>query len=63
MAAEEEAQPRKPQGYVLGQPVDAMSVAELDERMEELRREIVRLEAARAQKLAAQAAAAAFFKN
>ena len=63
MAAEEEDKPRKPQGYVLGQPLDALSAAELDERMEELRREIVRLEAARAQKLAAQTAAAAFFKN
>lgn len=63
MAAEEEDKPRKPQGYVVGQPLDAVSVAELDARMEELRQEIARLEAARAQKLAAQAAASAFFKN
>ncbi|HXY57386.1 MAG TPA: DUF1192 domain-containing protein [Methylocystis sp.] len=63
MAGEDDDKPREPLGYVLGQPLEALSVAELDERMEELRREIVRLEAARGQKLAAQAAAATFFKS
>jgi uncharacterized small protein (DUF1192 family) len=49
--------------YQLGQPLEAFSVAELDERIEELRAEIARLEAARAAKAASVAAADAFFKK
>ena len=55
--------PRPTQSHTLGQPLDLLSVAEIDERIGELRAEIMRLEAARAQKQAAQSAALAFFKN
>lgn len=53
---------RKP-GHEIGQPLDALSVHELSERVELLRAEIARLEQARAAKQAAQAAADAFFKT
>jgi uncharacterized small protein (DUF1192 family) len=46
----------------IGQPLDLLSVAELDERIEALKAEIERLAAARAAKAASRAAAAAFFK-
>jgi len=53
---------RKP-GHEIGQPLDALSVHELAERIDLLRAEIERLEAARLAKQAAQAAADAFFKS
>jgi len=49
--------------YEIGQPLEALSVAEIDERIAELRGEIARLEAARAGKQAAGAAADAFFRR
>lgn len=49
--------------HQLGQPLDALSLAELDERIALLRAEIQRLEAARAAKAASLAAADAFFKK
>ncbi len=48
--------------HEIGQSLDALSVAEIGERIEMLRAEIVRLEAARQFKQESQAAAAAFFK-
>ncbi len=58
---EEDAKSRAP--YELGQPLDLMSVAEIDATIEKLRAEIARLETVRGQKQAAGAAAEAFFKN
>jgi uncharacterized small protein (DUF1192 family) len=51
-----------PSQHVPGEPLDALSVDELTARMELLRAEIERLEAARAKKTASRAAADAFFK-
>jgi uncharacterized small protein (DUF1192 family) len=47
----------------LGQPLDALSVAEFDERIALLRAEIERLERARAAKAASLAAAEDVFKK
>ena len=65
MAIEDDifAAPKKKPVHELGQPLDALSVHELDERIELLREEIGRLESAKASKSASAAAAAAFFKT
>lgn len=57
--------PKKPVAsqHSLGEPLDALSVDELTERIALLQTEIVRLEAARERKSASRAAAAAFFKT
>lgn len=55
--------PRPRASFELGQPLDALSVAEIDERVAQLRAEIERLETARAGKQAAGAAAQAFFST
>ncbi len=56
--------PKKaPARHELGQPLDALSVDELSERIETLRAEIARLEAARRNKSASRAAADGFFKK
>ena len=47
----------------IGQKLEALSVAELGERMEILQAEIERLEAARRAKLASAEAANSFFKS
>ncbi len=61
---DDENLPRRPRAAVeIGQPLDLLSVAELGERIDELRAEIARLEAAREKKQAASAVAAAFFKR
>ncbi len=57
------AAPKKKPAHEIGQPLDALSVHELDERIELLREEIARLETAKTAKSASAAAAAAFFKN
>lgn len=59
------AQPRSggAASHQLGQPLDALSLAEFDERIALLRAEIERLEKARAAKAASLAAADAFFKK
>ncbi|GJD50112.1 hypothetical protein OPKNFCMD_2849 [Methylobacterium crusticola] len=49
-------------GHVIGQDLAALSLADLDERVDLLRREIARLEAARRDKQASQDAAHAVFK-
>jgi uncharacterized small protein (DUF1192 family) len=60
---EDRKPPRRPAAHEIGQPLGLLSVAELDERVEALRAEIARLEAARAAKQAASAAADAFFRK
>jgi uncharacterized small protein (DUF1192 family) len=57
------APPRPKATHEIGQPLDALSVHELDERVALLREEIARLEAARAAKQASRSAADAFFKS
>jgi uncharacterized small protein (DUF1192 family) len=52
-----------PSRHNLGEPLDALSVDELTERIALLQAEIVRLETAREQKSASRAAADAFFKT
>ena len=52
-----------PAQHVLGEPLDRLSVDELDARVNILREEIARLEAARAAKSASLQAAASFFKT
>ena len=49
--------------HVLGEPIDTLSEYELTARIESLRAEIARLEAAREGKSASRAAADAFFKK
>jgi uncharacterized small protein (DUF1192 family) len=56
------APPRKPPEHVLGQPLDDLSIEELNLRIEALKAEIGRLEEARRAKEAGRAGAAAFFK-
>ncbi|MGJ0504145.1 MAG: DUF1192 domain-containing protein [Methylocystis sp.] len=63
MKSDEDEAPRRPAAFEIGQPLDLLSIAELDERIERLRQEIARLEAARAAKQAASAAADAFFRK
>jgi uncharacterized small protein (DUF1192 family) len=59
-----EEKPRpKPAAHELGQDLSTLSVAELDERVELLEREIERLNEARARKEASRNAASAFFKS
>jgi uncharacterized small protein (DUF1192 family) len=49
--------------HEIGQDLSMLSIAELDERVAALRNEIMRLETAKAQKLAAQGSAHSFFKR
>ncbi len=55
--------PKKKPAHEIGQPLDSLSGGELAERINLLREEIARLEAAKAAKAASAAAAAAFFKS
>ena len=52
----------KPEAHELGQDLSTLSIVEIDERIEILRREIERLEDARGQKEASKDAASAFFR-
>jgi uncharacterized small protein (DUF1192 family) len=52
----------KPAAHELGQDLSTLSIAEIDERVEVLKREIARLEEARGRKAASKDAASAFFK-
>ncbi len=56
------APPKRPPAHEIGQPLDTLSVAELDERILLLKSEIARLEENRRFKQDSQAAAAALFK-
>jgi uncharacterized small protein (DUF1192 family) len=53
---------KAPATHEIGATLDAMSVSELDERIELLRGEIARLEEARVHREATRKAADAFFK-
>lgn len=56
--------PRKaPTQHEIGQPLDLLSAAELAARIEILKQEILRLEAAIKQREATKVAASAFFKS
>ena len=55
--------PKKPTNMVIGENLDAISVAELEHRIQALESEIVRLKAEIAKKLASRNAADAFFRN
>jgi uncharacterized small protein (DUF1192 family) len=59
---EEKLRP-KPAAHELGQDLAALSVGELEERIEILEREIERLKEAKARKEASRTAASAFFKS
>jgi uncharacterized small protein (DUF1192 family) len=61
LLADERPHP-KPPAHEMGQDLSALSMAELDERVELLEREIERLKEARARKAASRDAASAFFK-
>ncbi|MGT2487740.1 DUF1192 domain-containing protein [Methylobacterium oryzae CBMB20] len=60
---DDDDRPRKAVAHEIGQPLDTLSLGDLDERVALLRAEIARLEAARAAKQVAQGAADAFFKR
>ncbi len=60
---DDEPRPKGGGAHVLGEPLDDVSVRELDERMAALRAEIERLEVAKRAKLAASDRAASFFKS
>ena len=55
--------PKKPANMVIGENVDAISVAELEQRIQALDSEIIRLRAEIAKKQASRNAADAFFRN
>ena len=55
--------PKKPTNMVIGENLDAISVAELEQRIQALESEIVRLKAEIAKKQASRNAADAFFRN
>jgi uncharacterized small protein (DUF1192 family) len=55
--------PKKPANMVIGENLDAISVAELEQRIQALESEIVRLKAEIAKKQASRNAADAFFRN
>jgi uncharacterized small protein (DUF1192 family) len=59
----DENAPRPRPAYEIGQPLDLLSVAEIDLRILVLKEEIARLEAAGQSKRAATAAAEAFFRK
>ena len=59
--ADERPRP-KPPAHDVGQDLSTLSVADLDERISLLEREMERLREARARKEASMAAASAFFK-
>ena len=61
---DDDERPKKPRAtHDIGQPLDLLSIGEIDERIALLRDEIARLETAKEKKHAATAAAAMFFKN
>ena len=60
---EDDDRPRKAIAHEIGQPLDTLSLADLDARVALLRAEIARIESARAAKQAAQGAADAVFKR
>ena len=63
MAREDEDRPAPKPRHSVGEPLDAVSVEELLERIDLLRGEIARIEAEVARKRASRSAADAFFKR
>ncbi|MBV8450387.1 MAG: DUF1192 domain-containing protein [Hyphomicrobiales bacterium] len=60
----DEPRPKRPRpAHEIGQDLSTLSIIELDERVAVLRNEIMRLETAKNQKLAAQGSANSFFKR
>jgi len=55
--------PKKPANMVIGENLDAISVAELEQRIQALDSEIMRLRAEIAKKQVSRSAADAFFRN
>ena len=55
--------PKKPVGVVLGEPLDLLSVSELEHRVSQLESEIARVKAAIQSKQASKNAADAFFRS
>ena len=55
--------PKKPTNMVIGENLDAISVAELEQRIQALESEIIRLRDEIAKKQASRDAADSFFKN
>jgi len=55
--------PKKPANMVIGENLDAISVAELEHRIQALESEIMRLRAEITKKQASRSAADAFFRN
>ncbi|HUQ38204.1 MAG TPA: DUF1192 domain-containing protein [Aestuariivirga sp.] len=55
--------PKKPINMVIGENLDAISVAELEQRIQSLESEIIRLRAEITKKQASRNAADAFFRN
>ena len=53
---------KKPKGHEVGMPIETMSVEELGDRIEMLRQEILRLEAAVSARQQTKAAADSLFK-
>jgi uncharacterized small protein (DUF1192 family) len=63
MALRDDDEPRRKVVHDIGQPLDTLSVGDLEERIELLRAEIARLEAALAARQASRAAAFDVFKR
>ncbi|HEX3181164.1 MAG TPA: DUF1192 domain-containing protein [Beijerinckiaceae bacterium] len=59
---DEPLQPIRKLGHQVGEPLAALSIAEIDERVRELHNEIQRLEEDKRQKLASKNEASAVFK-
>jgi uncharacterized small protein (DUF1192 family) len=55
--------PRKPLVHEIGQDISALSVAELEQRLQVLNAEIARLDEMRGKKTASRVAAESFFKD
>ena len=55
--------PKKPASVVIGENLDLLSVSELEQRVQALESEIVRVKAAIASKQASKNAADAFFRS
>ena len=55
--------PKKPAGVMLGENLDLLSVAELEQRVRDLESEIERVKAMIASKQASKSAADAFFRS
>jgi uncharacterized small protein (DUF1192 family) len=55
--------PKKPANMVIGENLDAISVTELEQRIQSLESEIIRLRAEITKKQASRSAADAFFRN